>query len=197
MEKQRRLVSGRLSEIFGEKSLYLDQFALIVGYRRVAEETWNSPKLLDEKSRRILQAYADGVNDFLNGIGYFHDEITAFYLPPEFLAFGITKVDPWHPIDSLALMRLINFHLSYNWSQDLLRDIFSNLENGELKDLVEELVPYNSEFAFNLKSVLDEDDMRQDGLLFDREDMNKSLLSRYKDKIKYDSDIILQKEEII
>jgi hypothetical protein len=66
-----------------------------------------------------------------------------------------------------------------------------------LKDLVEELVPYNSEFAFNLKSVLDEDDMRQDGLLFDREDMNKSLLSRYKDKIKYDSDIILQKEEII
>jgi hypothetical protein len=58
-------------------------------------------------------------------------------------------------------------------------------------------VPYNSEFAFNLKSVLDEDDMRQDGLLFDREDMNKSLLSRYKDKIKYDSDIILQKEEII
>jgi len=66
-----------------------------------------------------------------------------------------------------------------------------------LKDLVEELVPYNSEFAFNLKSVLDEDDMRQDGLLFDREDMNKSLLSRYKGKIKYDSDIILQKEEII
>ena len=47
-------------------------------------------------------------------------------------------------------------------------------------------MPYNSEFAFNLKSVLDEDDMRQDGLLFDREDMNKSLLSRYKDKIKYD-----------
>ena len=58
-------------------------------------------------------------------------------------------------------------------------------------------MPYNSEFAFNLKSVLDEDDMRQDGLLFDREDMNKSLLSRYKDKIKYDSEIILQKEEII
>ena len=57
-------------------------------------------------------------------------------------------------------------------------------------------MPYNSEFAFNLKSVLDEDDMRQDGLLFDREDMNKSLLSRYKDKIKYDSEIILQKEEI-
>ena len=54
MEKQRRMVNGRLSEIFGEKSLYLDQFALIVGYRKAAEETWNSPNLLDEKSRRIL-----------------------------------------------------------------------------------------------------------------------------------------------
>ena len=51
-----------------------------------------------------------------------------------------------------------------------------------MKDLVDELVPYNSEFAYNLKSVLDEDDMKQDGLLFDGEHRNKSLLSRYKDK---------------
>jgi len=70
---------------------------------------------LDEKTKKLLQAYADGVNDFIKGVGYFHDEISAFYLPPEFLAFGI-KAEPWHPIDSLALMKLINFHLSYNWS---------------------------------------------------------------------------------
>ena len=94
-------------------------------------------------------------------------------------------------------MRLINFHLSYNWSQDLLRDIFSNLENGELKDLVEELVPFNSEFAFNFKSVLDEDDMKQDNLLFESEDINNSLVSRYKDKIIYASEIIQNQEEIV
>jgi hypothetical protein len=66
-----------------------------------------------------------------------------------------------------------------------------------LKDLVEEIVPYNSEFAYNLKSVLDEDDMRQDGLLFESDDRNKSLLSRYKEKIVYDSEIIDHEEEII
>ena len=59
-----------------------------------------------------MQAYSDGVNDFLEGVGYFHDEITAFYLPPEFIALGIKKVEPWHPIDSLALLRLVNFHLT-------------------------------------------------------------------------------------
>jgi len=42
----------------------------------------------------------------------------------------------------------------------LLRDILSNLEDGELKDIVDEIVPYNSEFAYNLKSVLDDDDMK-------------------------------------
>ena len=41
MEKSRRLASGRLSEILGEKALGLDKFALIIGYRRIAEKTWN------------------------------------------------------------------------------------------------------------------------------------------------------------
>ena len=57
-------------------------------------------------------------------------------------------------------MRLINFHLSYNWSQDLLRDIFANLENGELRDLVEEIVPFSKEFSHNLTTVLDDEDMK-------------------------------------
>lgn len=116
MEKSRRLASGRLSEILGEKALGLDKFALIIGYKRIAEKTWNEPGLIDEYTKNILQSYSDGVNDFLEGVGYFRDEITAFYLPPEFIALGIKQVEPWHPIDSLALLRLVNFHLTQNWS---------------------------------------------------------------------------------
>jgi hypothetical protein len=29
------------------------------------------------------------VNDFIDGVGYFHDEISAFYFPPEFYALGL------------------------------------------------------------------------------------------------------------
>ena len=117
MEKSRRLCSGRLAEMFGEKAVNMDKFSLSVGYRKVAQETWDSPDLLTPAQKDDLQAYADGVNDFINGIGYFHEEITAFYLPPEFYALNLTqKIDPWTPVDTLSLMRLINFHLSYNWS---------------------------------------------------------------------------------
>ena len=89
MEKSRRMTSGRLSEIFGDKSLNVDKFSLTLGYRKVAQETWDDPDSLSDEVRQQLQAYTDGVNDFINGVGYFHDEITAFYLPPEFYALGI------------------------------------------------------------------------------------------------------------
>jgi hypothetical protein len=74
-------------------------------------------------------------------------------------------------------MKLINFHLSYNWSQDLLRGIFESLEEGELKDLVDEIVPFSQEFSHNLKTILDDDDMKQQGLFSE-----KPLLLRYKNK---------------
>lgn len=80
-------------------------------------------------------------------------------------------------IDTLSIMKLINFHLSYNWSQDLLRGIFESLEEGELKDLVDEIVPFSQEFSHNLKTILDDDDMKQQGLFSE-----KPLLLRYKNK---------------
>lgn len=185
MEKQRRLVSGTLSEIFGEKALNLDKFSLSVGYRKVAQQTWESDQLKDHQ-KQVLQAYADGVNDFLEGIGYFHDEITAFYYPPEFYALGIAnekRVEPWHPVDSLALLRLMNFHLSHNWIHDLLRDIIANLEKGELKDLAEEMISFSDKHSFNLTTILDEDDMKKSGL-FDPTPLNE----RYNNKQKYTAD---------
>lgn len=112
MEKQRKLAAGRLCEFFGERAVNMDKFSLSIGYRRVAQEIWDGPTALPEQHRKLLQAYADGVNDFIAGIGYFHDEITAFYKPPEFYALGIDEVEPWHPVDSLSLLKLTNFHLT-------------------------------------------------------------------------------------
>lgn len=145
MEKGRRLGAGRLSELFGHKAIGMDKFARTVGYRKVAQETWDDPDSFSQEGRDLLQSYADGVNDYLDGIGYFHDEITGFFLPPEFYALKHShKVEPWTPVDSLSVMRLMNFHLSMNWSQDLLRDIYADLEEGELADMATELAPYTS-----------------------------------------------------
>jgi len=62
-------------------------------------------------------------------------------------------------------MKLVNFHLSANWNQDLLREIIGELENGELKDLVEEMIPFTHEHSFNLTStILNDDDLKEAGL---------------------------------
>jgi acyl-homoserine lactone acylase PvdQ len=42
MVKNRAIFSGRMAEIFGDEALPLDQFARTIGYRRIAEQTWNT-----------------------------------------------------------------------------------------------------------------------------------------------------------
>jgi len=73
-----------------------------------------------------LQYYADGINDFVEGVDMFSGKATAALLPPEFYAFGISKEDwkPWHPVDSLCVVRLMSFNLSWNWMNDLIRESF-------------------------------------------------------------------------
>ena len=54
MEKQRRMVSGRLSEIFGKKAVNMDKFSLTIGYRKVAQETWDTTGLLSDFTKSAL-----------------------------------------------------------------------------------------------------------------------------------------------
>jgi len=95
-------------------------------------------------------------------------DTTGYLLPPEFYALGIhDNVEPWTPVDTLSLLKIMNFHLSGSWNMDLMREIFSKVEVEEIRDMVDELIPHTAEFAHNLQSVLDEDDMKQDDLYHD------------------------------
>jgi len=64
MEKTRRLGSARLSEVFGKKALNIDRFSISIGYRNVSQVYWDSNKI-DDYTRKLLQSYSDGVNDFI------------------------------------------------------------------------------------------------------------------------------------
>jgi acyl-homoserine lactone acylase PvdQ len=70
---------------------------------------------MDNDDKEILQSYCDGINDFVDGIGLTKVNSTAKLLPPEFYAVGLDKFEPWTPINTLALLKLLNFHLSWNW----------------------------------------------------------------------------------
>ena len=58
-----------------------------------------------------MQAYCDGINDFVKGVGMFEQEQTARALPPEFLLFGITSdsFEPYEPKDILQIGLVTNW----------------------------------------------------------------------------------------
>jgi penicillin amidase len=157
------LAKGTLSELYGIDTISIDRFSRKIGFERIARETL---KNLDEEDRLYLQAYSDGINDFVSGISMFGDEITSRALPPEFHLVGLKEFEPWTPIDSLCQIKLMNFHLSWNWGQDLVRDHISSISD-ELKDMIEEILPFTSEFSHNLVTMMDESDARRSGIYSD------------------------------
>ncbi|MDQ7842550.1 MAG: penicillin acylase family protein [Armatimonadota bacterium] len=109
MEFNRRVASGRLSEIFGATTLSTDRFLRTVGLRRAAEAEW---PIQDEEARAAARAYADGVNAFLR--------LAGSRLPVEFTLLRF-RPDPWTPVDSLAFAKLMAWVLSGNWESEILR----------------------------------------------------------------------------
>ena len=64
MDQQRRLVQGRLSEVFGPKALTTDRALRTLWLCRYAAATG---PLISSEFMGVLDAYAPGVNAFLDG----------------------------------------------------------------------------------------------------------------------------------
>ena len=105
------MTQGRLSEIMGEKTIGIDKFFRTVGIHRSSIASVNN---MDPSSLTMTKAYADGVNDYLANIGFKSGSSSAL-LPPEFILLGINSVEPWSPVDTVCILKLLNFHLSWNW----------------------------------------------------------------------------------
>ena len=174
MYKNRAIFSGRLSEIFGEDAVMIDQFSRTLGYKRIATETFET---LTEDDRLVFEAYADGVNDFVKNVDLM-GQGSARLLPPEFYTFGIAEVELWHPIDSLSSLLLIGFHLTSDWTQDLIREIYK--QEG-LQNFADEMVPFAMVNSHLTNSVLSDDDLKRmdkwsDETLSEQYTKNKDLL---------------------
>jgi penicillin G amidase len=109
METQRRGGQGRLAEILGADRVAGDKFVRTLGFYREAESSFLA---LSPVAQKRLQAYADGVNAFLDS----HKDA----LPPEFLLIG-DHPEPWKPADSLVFGKLLALELSNNYEFEILR----------------------------------------------------------------------------
>jgi penicillin amidase len=109
MEILRRVGQGRMAEIRGADLLGVDKFIRAIGFYRAAETSFSA---LSPWAQKRLQAYADGVNAFLDS----HKNA----LPPEFL-LADDHPEPWKPADSLVIGKLEAYQLSQNFKLKLLR----------------------------------------------------------------------------
>lgn len=125
MELNRRTAGGRLSEIFGEATLGTDRFLRTIGLRRAAEAhlVGTSPR-----TRATLEAYAAGVNAYLQG--------ARGRLPIEFAILRFAP-EPWTPADTLAYGKLMAWVLGGDWRAELLRQqVIARFGEGGLERLM-------------------------------------------------------------
>ncbi len=111
MELNRRIGSGRLSEIFGAIALEADRFTRRLGMHRAsAQEVASLPR----ESKRLLQAYANGINTFI--------ERNKNRLPIEFTLLRFTP-EPWKVADSIQWSKMMGWNLCGNWETEIVRAI--------------------------------------------------------------------------
>jgi penicillin amidase len=103
MEFQRRVASGRLSEVFGEPTLETDRYLRYFGFHDLAQKAYD---MMDEKDRQIIDAYAAGVNAYVSNR-------KPSQLGLEFALLGLQgvnyQIEPWTPADSLSWAEMMVF----------------------------------------------------------------------------------------
>ena len=95
------LASGTLAELVGSAGLARDVELRAFGLRETAEASL--PLLLPEV-QAAFDAYSDGVNAY----------VAAHPLPTEYQLLGLASVDPWTPLDSMAIAKLQAFGTAFD-----------------------------------------------------------------------------------
>ena len=108
-----------MSELFGEKALNLDLNLRNFG---LMDNAWEilvqSPKNIQTQ----IEAYCHGVNHFVE---------TTFALPLEFWLLR-EKFDPWLPIHSVGIAKLMMFTTSFGWQSEFIYDYLKTRFNESL-----------------------------------------------------------------
>jgi len=115
MDFYRHVGEGRTAEIFGATSLPSDKFLATLGWKKTSLQEYEA---MSKESKDILQAYADGVNAYLEGKS--SEELALEYsivgLPiinPEY------KIEPWEPYNTLAWAKALSWDLRNNLDEEI------------------------------------------------------------------------------
>jgi len=129
MTMLRRTVQGRLSELFGPRTLRIDELMRRLDLYGLASD---SVAAQDEGTRALLNAYAAGVNAriaHVNAEALGRGALEFFLFDP--------VLAPWRPADSLAILKLMAFRLSPHLADEALRaQVALEVSPDRLRDLM-------------------------------------------------------------
>ena len=129
MTMLRRTAQGRLSEIFGARTLKVDELMRRLDLYTLA---LSSVPVQDDRTKSALAAYARGVNAWIG-------QVNAKALgrgAPEFFLFS-TQIDAWAPADSIAIIKLMALQLSSHLESEVMRAEMSQIVSpARLKDIL-------------------------------------------------------------
>ena len=129
MTQLRRTAQGRLSEIFGQRTVRIDEILRRYDIYGLALQ---SVEAQDAPTRRALEAYASGVNAWIGQINSGARGRGA----PEFFLFQ-PEIAAWHPADSIAILKLMALQLSTHMRSEVRRARTSLLlPDARLRDLL-------------------------------------------------------------
>ncbi|WP_432065080.1 penicillin acylase family protein [Streptomyces sp. C10-9-1] len=130
MDVRRHLTAGRLSEMFGSAQIETDAFLRTLGWRDVAQEEYDTR--LSPETKKYLQAYADGVNAYIEGRSA--DELSVEYAALSFA--NDYAPEPWTPVDSVAWLKAMAWDLRGNMQDEIDRSLLtSRLGADQIRDL--------------------------------------------------------------
>ncbi|MBB3146490.1 penicillin amidase [Phyllobacterium trifolii] len=130
MEVNRMAGQGRLSELFGDKTVLTDRFIRSIG---LYESAQSSAASLDEAARKKIDAYVLGINAFIAEAG----PTFGSKYSPEFVILGHTP-EKWTPADVIVTLKLMSVTLAANIDDEVLRLKFARLgmSDAEIIDLL-------------------------------------------------------------
>ncbi|MEO9778295.1 MAG: penicillin acylase family protein [Sedimentitalea sp.] len=127
MTTMRRTAQGRLSEVFGQRTVSTDRLLRRLDIYRLAARSVGAQ---DDQTLLALNAYAAGVNARLAEI----NEDALGRGAPEMFLFN-APIAPWTPTDSLAIVKLMALQLSGHAVDEVLRARVSLMLNDPARIL--------------------------------------------------------------
>jgi len=137
MDVDRHVTSGTLSSMLGSSALSTDEFVRTLGWRTVAEQSYAQ---LKPETKTYLQAYSQGVNDYIAAHpgGSSLSIEYAIIGAPLFGTVSDYKPAQWTPVDSVAWIEAMAWDLRENVNDEISRSLLTQTLSV---DQIEQLYP--------------------------------------------------------